>query len=130
MASKSTEQEVELSCKETCLVLKITDLRKNCEEMKEEEISAIRHYLGCNTCRVRGLAEILGLKLSCQVALLVWAKRPGALWLDQDNLTEICAVEHVWGKEGWRPSDGCNKASCRKLTSYWRNVPLSAFNDG
>jgi len=135
--------ELELSCREAHLILRIIPLRKSVGEMKEEETAAIKHYIYCKDCRNRGLSEILDTKLSCQEAVLVWAECASALWLNCSSvfgprvgeLLELYAVEHVWGKYqwensmggcGWDTFTGCRKhSSCQALQSYWANVPMS-----
>lgn len=135
--------EIELSCREAQLILRVIPLRKNVSEMKEEEIASIKHYIYCKDCRDRGLADILDTKLSCKEAILVWAERAGALWLDCssvfgpriETLIELYAAEHVWGKyqwknsmdgSGWDIDTGCRERSCLNLHSYWASVPMSS----
>lgn len=148
MANKTKDKEVkkekiELSCRETKLILRVIPLRKNAKDMKEEEIAAVGHYLYCESCRNFGLAEILDTKLPCKDVLLVWAERPGALWLNfgplsvqLETLIEEYAVEHVWGKYQWKNKMGgygydnftaCRKQSCQALRSYWYDVPMSTM---
>lgn len=148
--SKFTEKsKIELLCREAQLILNVIPLRKNMSEMKEEEIASIRHYVYCNDCRDRGLADILDTKFSCKEAILVWAERAGALWLDCSSvfgpriktLIELYAAEHVWGKYQWKNSRGgfgweiggagCRERSCLNLHSYWARVPIgNSAGDG
>ena len=140
---QTEETKLELSCRETHLILRVTPLRKNVSEMKKEEIAAITHYLYCKNCRDRGLADILDTKLFCQEAILVWAERAGALWLDCSSclgpriymLIELYATEHVWGKyqcensvggSGYDTTTSCGEHPCRALHSYWARVPMSS----
>ncbi len=112
--------------------------------MKEEEIAAISHYLYCKDCRDRGLADILDTKLFCKEAILVWAERAGALWLDCSSvfgprieaLIELYAAEHVWGKyqcknsvggSGWDTLTACCERPCQTLHSHWACVPMSTM---
>lgn len=141
--AQAEKPEIELSCREAHLILRITPLRKNVKEMKEEEIAAIRHYLYCKVCRDRGLADILDTKLSCKEAILVWAEQVRALWLScapdyfisMETIIEMYAVEHVWGKyqwknsmggNGWDIGTGCPERSCLNLHGYWVSVPMSS----
>ena len=141
--AQAEKSELELSCREAHLILRVIPLRKNVSEMKEEEIASINHYIYCKDCRDRGLADILDMKLSCQEVILVWAERAGALWLDCSSvfgprieaLIELYAAEHVWGKYQWKNSMGgsgwdtltsCHEHPCRALHSYWVNVPMSS----
>lgn len=151
MENSNTEvktEKMKISCREARLILRIIPLQKRAQNMKEEEIAAIKHYLYCKTCRDPGLGEILDEKLSCQEALLVWAEHPGALWLDANpswlisihTLNELYAVEHVWGKYQWTDIEkgfggeniatACQRYPCVALRTYWQNVSLSLFNDG
>lgn len=140
---QAEKPEIELSCREAHLILRVIPLGKNVSEMKEEEIASIKHYIYCKDCRDRGLADILDTKLSCQQAILVWAERAGALWLDCssvfgpriETLIELYAAEHVWGKyqwknsmggSGWEIGTGCREHSCQALHSYWARVPMSS----
>ena len=144
MANKAQAEktELELSCREAHLILRVIPLRKNVNAMKEEEVVAIKHYLYCKDCRDRGLADILDTKLSCQEAVVVWAERANALWLDCslvlgphiEALIELYAAEHVWGKYqlknsmggyGWDTLTGCREHPCRSLRYYWESVPMS-----
>ena len=144
-SAKAEKPEIELSCREAHLVLRVIPLRKNVNEMKEEEIASIKHYLNCKDCRDRGLIDILDTKLSCQEVILVWAEHAGALWMDVssmfgpriETLVELYAAEHVWGKYQWKNSMGgsgwetftrCPEHSCRTLHSYWARVPMSTMS--
>lgn len=135
--------ELELSCREAHLVLRVIPVDKNGKEMKKEEVAAVRHYICCKDCRDRGLAEILDTKLSCQEAIFVWARTAQALWLScspalcisAETLLEFYAVEHVWGKyqwknsmggDGWDTFTGCRERPCRALHYHWDNVPMSS----
>lgn len=141
--AQAEKPEIELSCREAHLILRVISLRKNVSEMKEEEIASIKHYIYCKDCRDRGLADILDTKLSCKEAILVWAEQAGALWLDCssvfgpriETLIGLYAAEHVWGKyqwknsmggSGWEIGTGCRERSCRNLHSYWASVPMSS----
>lgn len=140
--AQAGKPEIELSCREAHLILRVIPLRKNVSEMKEEEIASIKHYIYCKNCRDRGLADILDTKLSCKEAVLVWAERAGALWLDCSSvfgpriaLIELYATEHVWGKYqwknsmggcGWEIGTGCRERSCLSLYIYWADVPMSS----
>lgn len=141
--AQAEKPEIELSCREVHLILRVVPLRKNVSEMKKEEIASIKHYIYCKNCRDRGLADILDTKLSCREAILVWAERTSALWLDCssifgpriETLIELYATEHVWGKyqwknsmggSGWEIGTGCREHSCLNLHSYWASVPMSS----
>lgn len=141
--AQAEKPEIELSCREAHLILRVIPMRKNVSQMKEEEIASIKHYIYCKNCRDRGLADILDTKLSCKEAVLVWAERAGALWLDCslvfgfriETLMELYAIEHVWGKyqwknsvggNGWDIGTGCCERSCLNLHSYWASVPMSS----
>lgn len=133
--AQAEKTELELSCREAHLILRVTPLRKNTKEMKEEEIAAIKHYLHCKSCRDRGLSDILDTKLTCREAILVWAEQAGAMWLcGLETLIEEYAVEHVWGKYQWQNWKGghgydtftaCREQPCLALHSYWARVPMS-----
>lgn len=73
-ATPVAKPELKLSCTETRLLLQAIPLAKNVNEMSEVEVATIKHYLNCQNCRDRGLADILGIKLSCYEAILVWAQ--------------------------------------------------------
>ena len=141
--AQAEKPEIGLSCREAHLILRVIPLRKNVNEMKEEEIASIKHHIYCKNCRDRGFADILETKLSCKDAILVWAERAGALWLDCssvfgpriETLIELYAAEHVWGKyewknsmggNGWDIGTGCRERSCLNLHSYWASVPMSS----
>lgn len=140
---QAEKPDIELSCREAHLILRVILLRKNVREMKKEEVASVKHYIYCKNCRDRGLADILDTKLSCKDAILVWAERAGALWLDCssifgpriETLIELYATEHVWGKyqwknsmggSGWDIGTGCRERSCLNLHSYWASVPMSS----
>ena len=142
--AQAERTELELSCREAHLLLKVIPLRKNVKKMKEEEIGAIGHYLQCKDCRDRGLADILDTKLSCEEVILVWAECAGAVWLHCasvlgpriDALIELYAAEHVWGKFQWKNSVGgsgydtitaCRERSCQSLHSYWAVYKATHF---
>lgn len=135
--------KLELSCREANLIIRLTPLEKNFEKMCEEEVAAIKHYLGCGGCRDRGLADILERQLTCREAVLVWAKHAQALWqscnpaifFTSKTLLETYAVEHVWGKFQWRnsrggcdwdPTTACHENPCRSLQYYWASIPMSS----
>lgn len=128
--------ELALSCREANLILRVTPLRKNTNEMSKEETAAIKHYVFCKPCRDRGLAEILNTKLSCREAILIWAEKARALWLSgQETIIDEYAVEHVWGKYQWKnwrggcgyaTLTGCQERPCRELHNYWERVPMSS----
>lgn len=141
--AQTKKPKIELSCREAHLILRVIPLRKNVSKMKEEEIASIRHYIYCKDCRDQGLADILDTKLSCKEAILVWAERATALWLDCSpvfsldikTLIELYAAEHVWGKyqwkkssggQGWDIGTGCREHSCLNLYSYWALVSMSS----
>jgi hypothetical protein len=145
--AQAEKTEIELSCREAHLILRVIPLHKNVGEMKKEEIASIKHYIYCKNCRDRGLADILDTKLSCKEAILVWAERAGALWLDCSSMfgpqiatiIELYAAEHVWGKyqwqnsmsgHGWDIGTGCRERSCLNLHNYWARVPMSSSSDG
>lgn len=139
MAKVATKDELGLSCREAQLLLSVMPVREKFTKMRPVERAAFKHYLHCHLCRGLGLAKILDRELSCQEALLVWAKNPGALWLHLQSveiLIEECAVEHVWGKfrveetegiRGYDQSAACQQSPCRALWSYWQNVPMSSM---
>lgn len=141
--AQAKKPEIELSCREANLILRVIPLRKNVSKMKEEEIASIKHYIYCKDCRDRGLADILYSKMSCREAILVWAECATALWLDCspalcpdiETLAELYAAEHVWGNyqwknsrggQGWDIGTGCRARSCLNLYSYWASVPMSS----
>lgn len=139
MTAKTQEEktdELTLSCRESNIILRVIPLRKNIDDMKEEETAAIKHYVSCKSCRDRGLAGILDMRLSCQEAILIWAERARALWLSgQETLMDEYAVEHVWGKYqlknwmggcGYDTFTGCQERPCQELHNYWARVPMSS----
>lgn len=138
---KAEKSEIELSCREAHLILRVIPLRKNVSEMKKEERASIEHYLHCKDCLDRGLADILDTKLSCKEAILVWAEHAGELWLHClpifgyriKTLIELYATEHVWDEyqrenhmddgSDWKIHTGCREHSCQTLCNYWKSIP-------
>ena len=142
LIQKEEKEEMELTCKEARLVLKVIDINKKRENMIPEEVGAVAHYFCCGECKNLGLNEILAKKITCQEALEIWAAKPGPRFLcGTDTLKEELAVEHIWGRLGTRrlPSGStvpephlgaCRKDPCTKLRMYWVNAPLSCAYDG
>jgi hypothetical protein len=134
-------QDVTLNCREAQLILKVIPLAKSYFDMNKEEFAAVKHYTNCKNCRDQGLAEILDDKLSCQQAILVWARYASALWLDITwglapfSLYDLYAIEHVWGKyewqnsmggHGWNSETACHEHACLEFHYYWQSVPMSS----
>jgi hypothetical protein len=143
--AKTERPRIKFSCREARLVIRSISLRKNGNEMREEELAAVGHYLTCKKCRDTGLANIHEEKLTCREAILVWAEASCALWqncapyaplLIANRLVEHYAVEHVWGKyqwkktprggNGWDEFYGCSERACLALHSYWSKIPMSS----
>lgn len=55
---KTERIKLQLSCREAYLILRVTPLRKNVKEMKEEEIAAITHHLYCKERRDHGKEKL------------------------------------------------------------------------
>ena len=151
---KGEQTTIELSCKESQLILRVIPKDKEYREMNEEETAAVDHYCsnqkkqygGCLPCKEVGLSKILSKEISCQEAIETWAKKPGPFYHGNDvqTLTEILALEHIWGRKVPTTEkereivvmavhdniDNCKKKPCTALMSYWRGVPLSLFYDG
>jgi len=131
------------NCEAARQVIARVPLEKLASDMDESEIKSINHYLSCKACRDLGLENIHSHKMTCQEAMLVWAKDPKALWMECsipyyrfETLDQLYAVEHVWGKYEWENSMGghgfdngssCGERSCRTLHHHWKNVPMSTM---
>jgi len=137
-----TEEKNGLSCDEAKRVLQVIDLEEEFKNMSPLEIAAVKHYATCRKCKIResGLSNLLGKKLTCQEALLVWARNPGPLFLNQETcLEDELAVEHVWGKyrfetesrgPDYDTTTGCQSDPCYRLRDLWQNAPFSCSNNG
>ncbi|MFC1640777.1 hypothetical protein ACFL2D_01860 [Patescibacteria group bacterium] len=142
--------EETMPCTEARAALRVISLNKMFEEMTDDEKKPCRHYIHCDDCRREGLDVILGEPISCMNALLEWARKPGPLWLDiipglhvhHDNLIQIQAIEHVWGKFNWENQAGgsgwevwtrtctADKSPCTDLFRTWQCTPLSSHSNG
>jgi len=131
-------EEVTLNHNQAVPVLKVISPDKNPVDMSPDKLTALTHYSRCKRCRDIGLDEMLGLNMSHQEAILIWAKNPGALDLAHNkSLQQECAVEHIWGKfeivpggGGYNFATGCSHRSCRTLSGFWQNSPISLFYNG
>jgi hypothetical protein len=138
-AVEQEDKKIELSCRESQLLLKVIPMEKELSGGSPEEKAAAGHYIGCDPCQRKGLHEITGTKLSCQEAILVWAKSNRALFLSgRDDIKTQLAKEHVWGRWVKRTDDHgfdssferCQNKPCEKLFIYWQRVPMSSHYDG
>lgn len=129
--------ELKLSCREAKLVLKTMPLDKKYGEMAEQETAAYLHYLRCEECLKRGLAEIIRFQITCQEALEVLAQNPGPLHWHASTVRERIAAEHVFGrsiKDGHGYTDqyygACANRACAPICTLWAHAPLCSHYDG
>lgn len=136
----TNSSQLEMSCRESGLLLRTIDLDKPYQELTKEQKLAVRHYAdyGCTQCIRTGLDKIIQREMGCQEALETWANNPGPLYLAANTLKEIQAVEHIWGKKMPRETGGgfntnidqCQGGLCQSLFSYWSGAHLSSHYDG
>lgn len=128
-----------LSCEVVRMALTVADPDLNISGGKSELQAAAAHYAGCNECRELGMSAITDRKMTCQEAILIWARRLGPLWLDVcRTVREAIASEHVWGRqigvEGTHYNgahySACAEPLCTALRYYWMEAPLSSGYDG
>lgn len=98
-----------------------------------EVLSAIWHYIFCPECLKKGLVEILGVKLSCQDALIHAATKPGPILLGLgsqiETLRDLLTSEHINGRtinatETERAIfnlGACEQDCCQTISWDWRN---------
>ncbi len=147
-------KKLNLSCRESQLLLRVIPLDKKYSEMNPEEQAAVAHYCtnnggnygGCLPCKKSGLSKIISREISCKEAIEIWATKPGPFYLgsEVETIREITALEHVWGrriprteeekesyKTVWEDNvEACKNKPCESLMYYWMQAPLSLFYDG
>ena len=136
MAKEESKKVTGFSCGVASLLLRGMPLHETIYSMHEQQKEAIGHYLNCERCGARGIADILDIKMSCQEVLTVLAEHPSAssfnffrdLSPNVQTLNKIYAIEHIFGKAK-KVSDhlfytvyngfGCKNSACWQVAQRW-----------